>query len=293
MVSWSSHLLKKVTRASSSHPHILSVSRFIAVFNPSSLLWTIVTGPPALQPHCPPHLPTPKWFSNCGFWSSSRPWFLLVSFWVTCFWLCLVLESLLSFHLECLLPLYSGSFLYLPMEGKHCEFSVCSLAFIVCLCNLLSGQSVVIIQFINLPPLDAFMCYSFYALLIAKFWVWYLFGQRGNGVVTNKVKDGRKVLVHVGVKSPAFESIEFEISGSRQIRKSSEVKWKSLSCVRLCYLMECSPPGSFVHRILQARILEWVAIPFFRESSQPRVWTWVSCIGRWILYHLNHQGSLE
>jgi len=40
--------------------------------------------------------------------------------------------------------------------------------------------------------------------------------------------------------------------------------------------MDCSPPGSSVHRILQARILEWVAIPFFRGSSQHRNWTWVS-----------------
>ena len=42
--------------------------------------------------------------------------------------------------------------------------------------------------------------------------------------------------------------------------------------------MGCSPPGSSVHRILQARILEWVAIPFSRVSSQPRGTTWVSCI---------------
>ena len=39
-----------------------------------------------------------------------------------------------------------------------------------------------------------------------------------------------------------------------------------------------SPPGSSVHGILQARILEWVAIPFSRGSSQPRDQTWVSCI---------------
>ena len=44
-------------------------------------------------------------------------------------------------------------------------------------------------------------------------------------------------------------------------------------------------PGASVHGILQARILEWVTIPFFRGSSQPRDPTWVSCIGRWILYH--------
>ena len=52
--------------------------------------------------------------------------------------------------------------------------------------------------------------------------------------------------------------------------------------------MDCSPPGSSVHGILQARILEWVAMPFSKGSSWPRDWTWiswVSCIGRQILYH--------
>ena len=56
------------------------------------------------------------------------------------------------------------------------------------------------------------------------------------------------------------------------------------SCPTLCDPMDCSPSGSFVHRILQAKILEWVAIPFSRESSWPRDQTHVSCIGRWILY---------
>ena len=50
------------------------------------------------------------------------------------------------------------------------------------------------------------------------------------------------------------------------------------SCPTLCDPMDYSPPGSFVHGILQARILEWVAILFSRGSSQPRDWTWVSCI---------------
>ena len=40
--------------------------------------------------------------------------------------------------------------------------------------------------------------------------------------------------------------------------------------------MNCSPPGSSVHGILQARILEWVAISFSRGSSRPRDWTQVS-----------------
>ena len=42
------------------------------------------------------------------------------------------------------------------------------------------------------------------------------------------------------------------------------------SCPTLCDPINCSLPGSSVHEILQARILEWVAIPFFRGSSQPR-----------------------
>ena len=39
----------------------------------------------------------------------------------------------------------------------------------------------------------------------------------------------------------------------------------------LCDHMDCSPPDSFVHGILQARILEWIAIPFSRGSSPPRI----------------------
>ena len=42
------------------------------------------------------------------------------------------------------------------------------------------------------------------------------------------------------------------------------------SCPTLCDPMDCSPPGSSVHGISQARILEWVAISFSRRSSQPR-----------------------
>ena len=55
----------------------------------------------------------------------------------------------------------------------------------------------------------------------------------------------------------------------------------------LCPL-DCSPPGSSIHGIFQARILEQVAISYSRGSSWPRGWThvsWVSCLGQWILYH--------
>ena len=54
--------------------------------------------------------------------------------------------------------------------------------------------------------------------------------------------------------------------------------------------MDCSPPDSFDHGILQARILEWVAISYSRGSSQPSDWTWVSCIAGGFL-PWNHWGS--
>ena len=54
---------------------------------------------------------------------------------------------------------------------------------------------------------------------------------------------------------------------------------KSLqSCLTLCDPMDCNPPGSSVHGILQARTLQWVAMSSSRESSQPRDQTQVSLI---------------
>ena len=50
------------------------------------------------------------------------------------------------------------------------------------------------------------------------------------------------------------------------------------SCLTLCSPMDCSLSGSSVHGILQARILERVAIPFSRRSSRPKDWTQFSCI---------------
>ena len=66
--------------------------------------------------------------------------------------------------------------------------------------------------------------------------------------------------------------------------------------------MDCRPPGSFVQGILQARILEWVAISSSRGSSTSRgsswcrFWTCISyifavCFGRQVLYHQHHLGS--
>ena len=61
-------------------------------------------------------------------------------------------------------------------------------------------------------------------------------------------------------------------------------------CPTLCDPMECIPPGFSVHGILQAKILEWVAMPFSRWSSRPRDQTQVSCTeGRFLT--VSHQGS--
>ena len=62
-------------------------------------------------------------------------------------------------------------------------------------------------------------------------------------------------------------------------------------CLTLCDHMDCSPPGSFVHGILQAWILEWVTSPFFRgifltQGLNPGI---LHC--RWVFYHPSHQGS--
>ena len=53
------------------------------------------------------------------------------------------------------------------------------------------------------------------------------------------------------------------------------------SCPTLCDPRDCSPPGSSVHGISQARILYWVAMPSSRGSSLPEDWTHLSCTGLW------------
>ena len=66
-------------------------------------------------------------------------------------------------------------------------------------------------------------------------------------------------------------------------------------CPTLCNPMDCSPPGSSVHGIFQARTLEWLAISSSRGSSQPRGLTqvsFISCIDSQILLPLSHMGNL-
>ena len=72
----------------------------------------------------------------------------------------------------------------------------------------------------------------------------------------------------------------------KQLSSSSSSGKLLHSCSILCNPMDSSLPGSSVHGILQARILEWVALPSSRGSSRTSDWTHVSyasCIGRWVL----------
>ena len=69
------------------------------------------------------------------------------------------------------------------------------------------------------------------------------------------------------------------------------------SCPTLCSPMDCSLPGSSVHGIFQARVLEWVAISFSRGSSRPRDWTQVFSIADrrftvWTTYLTFHKKNI-
>ena len=57
------------------------------------------------------------------------------------------------------------------------------------------------------------------------------------------------------------------------------------SCPTLCAPIDGSPPGSSIHGISQARILEWVTVPSPRGSYQLWDGTRVSCVGKQVLYH--------
>ena len=82
--------------------------------------------------------------------------------------------------------------------------------------------------------------------------------------------------------SPCWEkgkhTFQFIISPTLLVQVVIVVVLVTQSCPTLCDPTDCSPPGSSVHGILQARVLEWIAVPFFRGSSWPRDWTWISWV---------------
>ena len=66
-------------------------------------------------------------------------------------------------------------------------------------------------------------------------------------------------------------SLQWANSQSRADKMEKVKVLVAQSCLTLCDPMDCSPPVFFVHGILQARIMEWVAVPFSRGTSRPRI----------------------
>ena len=108
-----------------------------------------------------------------------------------------------------------------------------------------------------------------------------------SGPITSWEIDGKTMetvadFISVGSKITADSDCSHEIKRRLLLERkvmtnlvsSSEV---TQSCPTLCDPMDCSLPGSSVHGIFQARVLEWVVISFSRGSSQPRDQTQVSC----------------
>ena len=75
---------------------------------------------------------------------------------------------------------------------------------------------------------------------------------------------GGKVMTNL---DSMLKSRDITLPTKAYIVKSESESEVTQSCLTLCDPMDCSPPGSSVHGILQARILEWVALLFFRGSS--------------------------
>ena len=90
-------------------------------------------------------------------------------------------------------------------------------------------------------------------------------------------------------------AMDFQVISSLHACVLSTCSSLHASCLTLWDPMDCSLPGSSVHRILLARILEWVAISSSKGSSRPKdqtVTSGVYCFGRWILLPLSHLGAL-
>ena len=76
----------------------------------------------------------------------------------------------------------------------------------------------------------------------------------------------------------AAAATTFSYKSCPGIKSSESESEVAQSCPTLCDSIDCNLPGSSVHGIFQARVLEWVAISFSRRASQPRNWTRVSRI---------------
>ena len=118
---------------------------------------------------------------------------------------------------------------------------------------------------------------------IRTFWLWWsgfcrgFFPSCGYWVGSLSVLTWRQRILHFPPSSPSTLmsylslSLMFQVAGILPVDMQGEgCALAAQSCLTLCDPTDCSPPGSSVHEILQARVLEWFAMSSSRRSSQPR-----------------------
>ena len=119
----------------------------------------------------------------------------------------------------------------------------------------------------------------FVELIMLPFYFWIKKGPNGSRCSFKWEHFSRTIVVND--HSPTWGTPSFSIKGYPTKRARSHLAVQVLvsqSCLTFCDPTDCCSPGSSVHGIFQARILEWVAISYSRGSSPPRDWTQVSCI---------------
>ena len=101
-----------------------------------------------------------------------------------------------------------------------------------------------------------------------------------DGTYTTKIFKNQKTKCISVFSAHKIKGLKAKLEGEDENVPQSKLTCGVLvahSCLTHCDPMDCSPPGFSVHGILQARILQWVAMPFSRGSSGPRAQTQVSC----------------
>ena len=86
------------------------------------------------------------------------------------------------------------------------------------------------------------------------------------------------IQVYVPTSNTEEAEVEWFYEDLQDLLESESENEVAQSCPTLCDPSDCSLPGSSLYGILQARILDWVAISFSRGTSQLREWTQVSCV---------------
>ena len=132
-------------------------------------------------------------------------------------------------------------------------------------------------------------------------WKFYYYRRRGKHICKDILYFLPAVLIFAFPKYvfyPSGANFVYTLGKQPNLTLLSCLSGKSLHHVGLCDSMDCSPPGSSVHGILQARIREWLTMPSSRglpcppPGDLPNLWleltSHISCIGRRVLYHECH-----